>query len=98
MKVGKVSALPTFQTMDDKRSWRESRDAIVRGLLGRLEKEMCELENPALIVATRRQKAASAAHIEESLRCIQDARSAREYEIAYQAFLLGCMGPDTPCH
>jgi hypothetical protein len=84
--------------MHDKRSWRESRNAVVRGLRERLETELCELENPALLVAARRQKAASAAHIEESLRSIQEARSAREYEIAYHAFLLGCMEPDTPCH
>ena len=59
----------------------------------RLEGELRELDNPALSATDRRYKAASAAHIEESMRCILEARSAREYEIAYQAFLLGCAWP-----
>jgi hypothetical protein len=80
--------------MDD-HGWEENREAVVRGLQRRLEGELRELNNPALSAADRRYKAASAAHIEESMRCILEARSARKYEIAYQAFLLGCAWPVT---
>ena len=83
--------------MDDN-GWQESREAVVRGLQWRLEGELRELENPTLSATDRRYKAASAAHIEESLRCILEARSEREYEIAYQAFLLGCVWPVSTCH
>ena len=54
--------------MDDN-GWEESRETVVRGLQWRLEKELRELENPALSATDRRNKAASAAHIEESMRC-----------------------------
>jgi hypothetical protein len=77
--------------------WQESRTAVVRDLQWRLERELRELENPALSATDRRYKAASAAHIEESLRCILEARSEREYEIAYR-FLLGCVWPVSTCH
>ena len=83
--------------MDDN-GWEESREAVVRGLQRRLEGELRELDNPALSATDRRYKAASAAHIEESMRCILEARSAREYEIAYQAFLLGCAWPVITAH
>jgi hypothetical protein len=53
---------------------------------------------PALSATDRRYKAANAAHIEESMRCILEARSEREYEIAYQAFLLGCVWPVSSAH
>ena len=69
--------------MDDN-GWQESREAVARGLQWRLKREL--LDNPSLT--------ASVSHIEESIRSILEARSEREYEIAYQAFLLGCVWPD----
>ena len=82
----------------DGNGWEESREAVVRDLQWRLEKELHELENPALSAPDRRYKAASADRLGESLRCILEARSEREYEIAYQAFLLGCVWPVTTAH
>ena len=78
--------------------WEESREAVFRGLQRRLEGELRELENPRLSATDRRYKVASAAHIEESMRCILRASFEREYEIAYQAFLLGCVWPVSTCH
>jgi hypothetical protein len=73
--------------MDDN-GWQESREAVVRGLQWRLEREL--LDNPSL--------SASAAHIEKSIRRNLEARSEREYEIAYQAFLLGYVWPVSTAH
>ena len=83
--------------MDD-HGWEESREVVVRGLKRRLEEELRALGKPTLSATDRRYKAANAAHIEESMRCILETRSAREYEIAYQAFLLGCVWTVSAAH
>ena len=82
LRLDELRASPDFWGMDGKVGWQENRNAVVRWLRRRLEGELRELESSALPVAARRHKAASAAHVEESLRCIQQARTAREYEIS----------------